>query len=83
VAEDDDFQIGLSHRALARPEQVEETAQEQIEEGPDHGGGLSQTAGSPLHSGRNRVSGPHGHLVGAVERRPSRPLVFRSPPRDR
>jgi hypothetical protein len=42
VTEDDNLQIGLSHRTLARPEQAEETAQEKVEEGPDHGGALSQ-----------------------------------------
>jgi len=42
VTEDDDLQIGLSHRHLGRPEQAEETAQEKIEEGPDYGGALSQ-----------------------------------------
>ena len=42
VAEDDDLQIGFSHRALLRPQQAEETAQEQVEERSDHGGGLSQ-----------------------------------------
>jgi hypothetical protein len=42
VTEDDDHQIGLSHRSLARPEQAEETAQEKVKEGADHGGALSQ-----------------------------------------
>ncbi len=44
VTENDDLQIGVGHRALARPDQAEETTQEQVEEGPDHGGALSQTA---------------------------------------
>jgi arabinogalactan endo-1,4-beta-galactosidase len=38
VPEDDDLQIGLGHRALVRPERAEEAAQENIEQGPDHGG---------------------------------------------
>jgi hypothetical protein len=42
VTEDGDLQIGLSHRILARPEQDEDTAQEKVEEGSNHGGALSQ-----------------------------------------
>jgi hypothetical protein len=42
VAKDDDLQIGLSRRPLAGLEQPEETAQEKVQEGGDHGGALSQ-----------------------------------------
>jgi hypothetical protein len=42
MTEDDDLQIGLGQRTFARLEQSEETAQEKVEEGPDHGGALSQ-----------------------------------------
>lgn len=42
VPKDDDLQIGLSHRALARAEQAEEATQQKVEERPNHGGGLSQ-----------------------------------------
>jgi hypothetical protein len=41
VPKDDDFEIRLSHRALARPEQAEQTAQQKVEDRRDHGGRLS------------------------------------------
>jgi hypothetical protein len=47
VPKDDDFQIRLSHRALARSEQAEETAQHKVEERSNHGGGLSQMTVQP------------------------------------
>jgi hypothetical protein len=50
VTEDDDLQIGLSHRALARSEQAEETAQQKVEERSDHGDGLSQMTIQPPHT---------------------------------
>jgi len=60
VTEDDDLQIGLSHRALARSEQAEETAQQKVEERSDHDGGLSQMTVYPPSYDPDPVSGPHG-----------------------
>jgi PHP domain len=37
----------FSHRALFRPQQAEETAQEQVEDRPEHGGALSKMAAWP------------------------------------
>jgi hypothetical protein len=60
VPKDDDLQIRLSYGALARPEQTEQTAQQEVEDRPDHGGGLSQMTVQPPFCDPDPVSGPHG-----------------------
>jgi hypothetical protein len=70
VPKDDDLQIRLRHRALARPEQTEQTAQQEVEDRPDHGGGLSQMTVQPPLCDPEPLSGPHA--VGRESRRRER-----------
>jgi len=61
VPKDDDLQIGVSHRALIRADKTEETAQQKVEERPNHGAELSQMR--PPSFDYDRVSGPHGYAI--------------------
>jgi hypothetical protein len=50
VTEHRDLELRLSHRAHIRAEQVEDSAQEQIEERAEHGAALSQIGRVPPES---------------------------------
>ena len=60
MAQHGDLKLRLGRNALVGPEQAEDTAQEEVEDGPDHGAALSQIGSPPQPSGGDRVSGPHG-----------------------
>jgi hypothetical protein len=60
VSQHDVLEFRLSSSALVRPEQAEDAAQKEEEDGPDHGAALSQLGLPQPVSGRDRVSGPHG-----------------------
>jgi hypothetical protein len=60
VTQHGDLKLRLGRDALVGPEQAEDTAQEEVEDGPDHGAALSQIGSPPQPSGGDRVSGPHG-----------------------
>jgi len=49
VSQHGDLEFRLSRRALVRPKQAEDAAQEEVEKGGDHGAALSQI-GPPKRS---------------------------------
>jgi hypothetical protein len=60
VAQDRDLKLRLSPRALGRPEQADDAAQEEIQERLEHGAALLQTGAVSVMVGRDRVFIPHG-----------------------
>jgi hypothetical protein len=69
VAQDRNLELRLSGCRLARPEQAEKAAQEEIEERADHGAALSHIEAIWPLCACDRVLLPHGieHLTGAID----------------
>ena len=69
LSQDGDLELRLGRHALVGPEQAEDAADDEVEDGPDHGGALSE--GGPA-SGCGRRSGfwtPRVRLVARFDRR--------------
>jgi len=73
VTQDGDLEVRLSRCALGRPEQAEDSTQEEIEERAEHEAALSQMKPRESLSGSERVSVPHG--FGGSTHRPRRATV--------